>query len=181
MFDKDVQIRGKHATYWKALARTPANAKDTSNNFKIFENYIHVYMLAPIIGLVYGRKGKIDPTDENKDNAGMLAEILIKNQSKLKYIYRLIILLDNSEQLTNDEKIDRAFREDENADATKTGMLIFQDYFLGGLEILYENFVEKCTTKEDYISRMYEFVKEFKMEQEIDTGILNIEELLNNK
>ena len=45
MFDKDMQIHGKYATYWKALTQLPGNAVDTSNNtFKIFENYIYVYM-----------------------------------------------------------------------------------------------------------------------------------------
>ena len=89
MFDKDMQIRGKYATYWKALTQLPGNAVETSKNFKIFENYIYVYMVAPIIGLLNGRKGQYDPTDDSKDTAGMLAEIQIKNASKLKYIYEL--------------------------------------------------------------------------------------------
>lgn len=91
MFDKDMQVRGKYATYWKALTQLPGNAVETSKNFKIFENYIYVYMVAPIIGLLNGRKGQYDPEDDSKDTAGMLAEIQIKNASKLKYIYRLIV------------------------------------------------------------------------------------------
>ena len=90
MFDKDMQIRGKYATYWKALTQLPGNAVGTSNNtFKIFENYIYAYMVAPVIGLLHGRKGQYDPNDDSKDTAGMLAEIQIKNAAKLKYIYRL--------------------------------------------------------------------------------------------
>lgn len=178
MFDRDVQIRGKHATYWKALTRTPGNAREEGSNFKIFENYIHVYMAAPIIGLVYGRRGAVDPDDHSKDTAGMLAEILIKNQSKLKYIYRLIILLDESEGLTKEEKIDRAFRENENEEAVKAGMALFRSYFLGGLELLYENFVERCVTEQDYIDRMYDFVEEFRREQKMDANPLDINELL---
>lgn len=181
MFDRDVQIRGKHATYWKALTRTPGNAREERDNFKIFENYIHVYMVAPIIGLIYGRRGAIDPQDRSKDTAGMMAEILIKNQSKLKYIYRLIVLLDESEGLTRAEKIDRAFLENENEDAAKAGMLLFRAYFLGGLELLYENFVEQCITKDDYISRMYDFVEEFKREQKIDASPLDINALLKSR
>ena len=57
MFDKDMQIHGKYATYWKALTQLPGNAVETTKNFKIFENYIYVYMVAPIIGLLNGRKG----------------------------------------------------------------------------------------------------------------------------
>lgn len=178
MFDKDMHIRGRHATYWKALAKTPANAADTSNNFKIFENYISVYMTAPIIGLIYGRRGKADPADESKDTAGMLAEILIKNQSKLKYIYRLIVLLDHSEGLTTQEKLDRAFRESENEAGTKAGMQVFHSYFLGGLEVLYETFVEQCTTDEDFMNQMYFFIEEFKREQGIEEKVPDLDSLL---
>lgn len=180
MFDKDFQIKGRHATYWKALSKAPSNARDVSKNFKVFENYIHVYMLAPIIGIVYGHRGKSDTTD-NKDTAGVLAEILIKNQSKLKYIYRLIMLLDDSEGLTKEEKLNRAFYEDDNEESTKAGLAVFHSYFLGGLEILYENFVERCITDEDYIQRMYEFVEEFKREQKIDETPLDINELLKSR
>ena len=45
MFDNDMQIHGKYATYWKALSQLPGNAVETSKNFKIFENYIYVYMV----------------------------------------------------------------------------------------------------------------------------------------
>lgn len=178
MFDKDMQIHGRHASYWKALTQLPGNANETAKNFKIFENYIHVYMVAPVIGIIYGRKGKYDQDDKTKDTAGMLAEIQIKNSAKLKYIYRLIILLDDSEGLTDEEKINRAFREENNDEAVKAGMELYNAYFLGGLEVLYETFVMNCTTDDDYIIKMFDFVNEFKEEQETDDLTVNIEDLL---
>lgn len=178
MFDKDMQIRGKYATYWKALTQLPGNAVETSKNFKIFENYIYVYMVAPIIGLLNGRKGQYDPADESKDTAGMLAEIQIKNASKLKYIYRLITLVDDSEGLSDEEKINRAFREDNNEESVKKGMDLYTAYFFGGLEVLYETFVLGCITEGDYIRKMFDFVSEFKDEQSIDDLTVDIETLL---
>ena len=178
MFDKDMQIRGKYATYWKALTQLPGNAVETSSNFKIFENYIHVYMVAPIIGLLNGRRAYADPADESKDTAGMLAEVQIKNSSKLKYIYRLIVLMDDSEGLTNEEKIDRAFREDDSGEAAKRGMELYMAYFLGGLEVLYETFVQNCVTDDDFILKMFEFISEFKEEQAVDELSVDIEALL---
>ena len=173
-----MQIRGQYATYWKALTQLPGNAVETSKNFKIFENYIYVYMVAPIIGLLNGRKGHFNPGDESKDTAGMLAEVQIKNSAKLKYIYRLIVLSDESEGLSDEEKINMAFREDNNEESIKKGMELYTAYFLGGLEVLYEEFVQKCITEDDYISKMYDFVSEFKDEQNIDTLTLDIETLL---
>lgn len=181
MFDKDFQIRGKHATYWKALSKTPGNAVETSKNFKVFENYIYVYMLAPIIGFVNGRKSKLDLSDDNKDTAGMLAEVQIKNQSKLKYIYRLIVLLDESEGLSQEERINRAFRVDENSEQALAGLAVFHSYFYGGLEVLYEYFVEQSITEDDYINRMYSYVKEYKNEQEIESVGIDINKLLEMK
>jgi hypothetical protein len=179
MFDKDMQIRGKHATYWKALTQLPGNALETSKNFKVFENYIYVYMVAPIIGLINGRKGYPDPVDDSKDTAGMLAEVQIKNSAKLKYIYRLIVLTDDCEGLSDEEKINRAFREDNKHESVVKGMKLYTEYFYGGLEILYEAFVQNCITDDDYIRKMYEYVCEFKDEQNIDSLELNIENLLS--
>lgn len=178
MFDKDMQIKGKHATYWKALSQLPGNAVNTTNNFKIFENYIYVYMVAPIIGLLNGRKSYVDPNDESKDTAGMLAEIQIKNSTKLKYIYRLIILCDDSEGLTDEERIDWAFRSDNKPEDVQKGMALFNAYFFGGLEILYEEFVNNCITDDDYIRKMYEFVNNFNEDQKLSDLTLDIEQLL---
>ena len=180
MFDKDMQIHGKYATYWKALTQLPGNAVETTKNFKIFENYIYVYMVAPIIGLLNGRKGHSNPFDDSKDTAGMLAEIQIKNSTKLKYIYRLIVLTDDSEGLSDGEKINRAFREDNNDESIKNGMELYIAYFFGGLEVLYETFVTNCITDDDYIAKMFEFVNEFKEEQSIDDLTLDIESLLKS-
>lgn len=178
MFDRDFQIRGRYATYWKALSRIPGNAVETTSNFKVFENYIHVYMLAPIIGLLHSRKGTIDSKDENKDTAGMLAEILIKNQSKLKYIYRLIVLADETEMISKEERINRAFREDGNEVSTAKGMEIFNQYFLGGLEVLYETFVKSCDDEEDFINKIHQFVNDFYTEQNINSLEVDIDSLL---
>lgn len=181
MFDKDMQIRGKYATYWKALSQLPGNAAETSSNFKIFENYIYVYMAAPIIGLLNGRKAWFDPADDSKDSAGMLAAVQIKNSAKLKYIYRLIILMDDSEGLSEEEKINRAFRDDDKEESVKKGMDLYTAYFLGGLEVLYETFVQNCVTDDDFIIKMFEFVSGFKKEQDIDELSVDIEALLSGR
>lgn len=183
MFDKDFQIHGTYATYWKSLAKTPAeksNTEGSETNFKVFERYIDVYMLAPVLGVLYGRTRQIDPQDTNKDTAGMLAEVLIKNQTKLKYVFRLVMLLDAKSELNQNQKIDRAFRDDTNSEAMVKNMSLFNSYFLGGLEILYENFTNNCTTDDDYIDKIFSFVDEFKKEQDIDSLVVDIDQLLRN-
>lgn len=168
MFDKDLQIRGIHATYWKHLVNTA----------KVFDRYIDVYMVAPVLGLLYGKTSKTNTEENSSDTAGMLAEILIKNQTKLKYIYRLIMLLDRTSNMTEEQRINRAFRDDSDSDAVSKNILLFNSYFLGGVELLYDAFNTGCTTEEDYINKIYEFVDNFKRDQEIDNIGIDIENLL---
>jgi hypothetical protein len=166
---KDMQIKGVHATYWKSLCNTPGNvAKGTdTSNFKIFERYVDAYLVAPILGCIYGRKGSNDlpPSD---DTAGMQMAVQMTEQKKIMYVYRLIMLMDNDQILTDTQKIDRAFRDDTNEEAMKLNTALYNDYFCGGLEILYDTFVAKCTTDNDYINKIYEYVKMFKETQNID-------------
>jgi hypothetical protein len=178
MFDKDYSVRGKHATYWKELCKTQAD--DENTHFKIFERYVDAYMVAPLLGLLYGRKGHIDPSDKDKENAGMLTEVLSKNQAKLKYIYRLIMLIDSKDTMSHEERINRAFRYDSDNQVTQENMKIFNAYFLGGLEYLYETFVEKCIDTDGYLEAIYNFVEEFKQERDIDTVSIEISDILAN-
>ena len=62
MFDKDFKISGKHANYWKDLCELAGNVpdRDMHSNFKIFNAYIDAYILCPLIGYQYSRKGVID-------------------------------------------------------------------------------------------------------------------------
>lgn len=108
----------------------------------------------------------------------MLAAIS-KNRAHLKYIYRLVILSDTTLNLSDEDKINMAFREEANDESVARGMELYNAYFCGGLEILYQEFVEKCTTDEDYIERLFEFVSEFKEEQNIDDVAIEIGSLLD--
>ena len=182
MFDREITVRGKYAAYLKSLCQLPGNVSDKDkalyHNFKIFETYVGAYMVAPIIGLLNGKKASYEVNDDSKESAGILEGVLIKNASKLKYIYRLIILSDDSEALSDEEKINRAFREDDNEESVKRGMELYTAYFLGGLEILYDTFVQGCVTDDDCIKKIFDFITEFKEEQSIDDLTVAIEDLL---
>lgn len=184
MFDREITVKGKYAAYLKSLCQLPGNASEKDkalyHNFKLFETYVSAYMVAPIIGLLNGKKASYNATDDSKESAGILEGALIKNASKLKYIYRLIILSDDSEAISDEEKINRAFREDDNEESVRDGMDLYTAYFLGGLEILYDTFVQSCVTDDDYIKKMFDFVTEFKDEQSIDDLTVDIEDLLRN-
>lgn len=175
MFDSDYKVYGIYATYWKDLCRRQRRKNETEeeykkDNFKVFNSYMDCYMVATVLGIRYGRIGTlVDP--DNDDDAGMLAEIIIKNNEKLKFIYQLVMLLEKERDLTDEERLENAFQISEynddgsinkdNADRINENLKLFEKYFFGGLEILHEEFVEKCKSDDDYLDRIYSFTKEF--------------------
>lgn len=183
MFNKDFKITGKHANYWKDLCELAGNVPDREQhaNFKIFNAYIDAYILCPLIGYQYSRRGVID--NSLSGDAGMLSEVIIKRQAELKFIYQIIMLADEESEPDLDKRIYRAttFSEEkeEDKEMIKENMKIFNSYFYGGLEVLHEQFVEQCNSDDDYLEKMLKFVCHFDEEQDGDTLKASINKFLN--
>ncbi len=185
MFDKDFKITGKHANYWKDLCELAGNVPDRDQhaNFKIFSAYIDAYIVCPLIGYQYNRKGVIDNSEEG--NAGMLADVFRNRRPELKYVYQLLMLVDDESEPDEDKRLYRAFTfSEENAENKKLieeNMKVFNSYFLGGLEVLHEQFVEQCHDDDDYLKAMVDFVKRFYEEQDGEAIKEGIEKILNKR
>jgi hypothetical protein len=170
MFEKDFRITGKHANYWKDLCELAGNVPDRElhDNFKIFNAYIDAYILCPIIGYQYSRKSVIDNSIDG--SAGMLAEVITKRRSELKFIYQILMLADKESEPDAAKRIYRAatFSEDTEADKEfiNENMKIYNAYFLGGLEVLHEQFVDQCIDEDGYLKQMYDYVNHFDEEQD---------------
>jgi len=151
MFDRDFELKGKHAQYTKFLV----------NSAKIFKRYMDVYMVGAIIGFLHGRQEKIDQSIA--DDARIFAEVFNKERSRLEFFYQLIMLLDESTGLDEQQRIDRAFRVTDAAqEAMQANMELFHSYVFGGIEVLYEKLAEDSTTIDDYINQVYQVVEAFK-------------------
>ena len=66
MFNSNFDITGVHANYLKDLCELRGNVpdKEQHNNFKIFKTYVDAYILCPLIGYQYSRKGKMGSAAE---------------------------------------------------------------------------------------------------------------------
>ncbi len=159
MFDKDIKVTGKHATYIKFLSKKTTELKKDFIGAEVFKRYIDVYMLGAVIGLIKRRKSDVDTSVD--DSAMIFAAAVINEQANLKFVYRLVQLLDNP-KLSADERVDLAFRYDADNDKLKEGMDLFNMYARGGIEWLYENFTENATTKEDFLEKIADIVNEYK-------------------
>jgi hypothetical protein len=151
-------LTGKHASYVKSLSFKNNDTKNASIAC-VFNRHIDVYIAGAIIGAVMGLKADVD-NPENADTATIFAEQIIGNQALLKYIYHCILLTENSE-LPADDRIDRAFRYDADADKVKEGMEIFNAYARGGIEWLYDKFTNGATTRDDYLQKINEIITDF--------------------
>ena len=150
-------------------------------NFQIFKAYIDAYILCPLIGYQYNRKGVVDTSESGE--AGMLSEIIIKRQAELKFIYQIIMLADEESEPDPDKRIYRAttFSEEkpEDREMIKNNMKIYNSYFLCGLEIMHEQFVEQCITDDDYLKKIFDFVRHFEEEQNGEALKASINKILN--
>ena len=178
MFENDYTFYGKHATYLKYLAVKNASenpSEDASSSARIFERYIDVYMNAAIWGLLYGRTAEKDNSTD--DRARIYADAFVREQHDCVFLYRLVLLLDKTSDISSTERVDRAFRYDSQKEKKKEfndNMELFHSYVRGGIEEMYEQFTDGCTNREDYVTKIFEIVSSFKEELE---GISFEEEL----
>ena len=119
MFNTNFDITGIHANYLKDLCELRGNVadKDQHSNFKIFKAYIDAYILCPLIGYQYSRKGKMGSAADG--DVGILAEQIIKRSQELKYVYQILMLVDEESEPDEEKRIYRAFNFSEKTDEDK--------------------------------------------------------------
>lgn len=153
MFEHDYALTGKHATFVKYF-------KDEA---KLYERYIDVYMSGAIFGLLYNRWAPVDNT--SKDRARIYADAFATCRSDCVMLYRLVMLLEKKTSLDSEARVDRAFRDDaaeEHSERVAANMDLFHEYVRGGIEVMYELFIEGCLTDGDYLERALEMMEDFR-------------------
>ena len=152
MFDKEYSFRGRHA---ERVNKLTAKFDEST---KLFERNFDVYIMAPIVGFLYGRKADIDKSTD--ETTKIFTEMLMKEKPNLMFNYRLIMLLDKNNEPELEKRIDKAFRLYEKEEA-KPDEELFEQYVRGGVDILYEKLIENANSPEDYIKNLYDFMEEF--------------------
>lgn len=151
MFDREYAFRGKHCDYVNKLT-----AKFNSS-LQLFRTNGDVYLIAPIVGFLYGRKSELDKKD---NTAKIFTDKLIKEQENLKFNYRLIMLLDENNEKDINERINKAFRY-YGTEKAKADEALYESYVRGGVEVLFEKLIATSTKPDDYLMNLYDFLEEF--------------------
>ena len=101
----------------------------------------------------------------------------------VKYVYQILMLVDEESEPDEEKRIYRAFNMSEKTDEDKAmiaaNMKVFNEYFLGGVEVLHEQFVRECVDRDQYLLKMYQFTKKFNEEQDGDALKAGIDKILN--
>ena len=166
MFETNILIKGKHATYLKFLSEKTKQLGEgyAKNGIGIFKRYIDTFLVAALFGVMKGLRANEDKSSEDKAN--ILAEQLIKEKSNVEFVYNLVMLNDTSKGKTPDEKINWIFKENGDFD-------LFMQYVRGGLEYLYDYFTDGAAIKDDYYEKILALIDETQLEYNGDyEGVL---------
>ncbi len=90
------------------------------------------------------------------------------------------MLLDKKDDIEFNERLNKAFRYDNNKEKSVDGDKVFEEYLLGGVEILYEKIIQGATVIEDYIDNIYEFLSEYNERYNVEINDESIYELCKN-
>jgi len=171
MFENDYFFYGKHATYAKYLV----------NSAKLFERNIDVLMNGAVFGLLYNKTAIRDRTSQ--DQLHIFADAFANCREDCMFLYRLVMLLDKSDDLSDEQVIDRTFRDDASeaeSEKLKRNLELFYSYVMGGIEVLYEMLTEGCTVEIDYIDKAFEKMKAFREELQGVEYAEKLSELIRN-
>lgn len=152
MFDKDYTLTGKHATYAKYL----------KNEAKLYEHIVDVYMNGAVFGLLYNRRA--DRDSDSKDKATIFADAFANRRERCVFLYRLVMLLEKKTDRDTQTRIDRAFRDDadeERSDQLLENLELFHEYVRGGIEVMYERFIEGGRDQDEFLEKAMDFMEDF--------------------
>ena len=153
MFDKQYRFTGTHAKMVDELTAI----FDEDAKTKLFEHNYDVYINAALVGFLYQRKG-VKNSEGNTADQNIFPEQMINNSDLLKYILRIILILDKDYEPDQETRLNKAFR---NLGKDERDLALFDEYVLGGVEIFYEKLIQGVSTNGEYINRLYDFLEEF--------------------
>lgn len=150
IFDHEYFFHGVHAERLVALT----SQFGSSSFMKLFQRNVDVFMIAPIVGFIYGRRADLDNSQPDR-TINFAQMTYCKND--LLFNYRLISLLDSNYEADSSKRLDKAFRymgtPQAEADEKR-----YEEYLRGGIDVLYEKLVQPGS---DYQKNLIAFLEDF--------------------
>ena len=152
LFMDDYLFVGSH----EEKARKLTSEIDNASGAKIFSSAVELYMTAAIIGSYYDHRS---PREKGDKTYRIMQNQFSNHYYQLIYIYKLVMLSEKDLSLEPIDKINNAFRYYDNPENMKK----FEEYMLGGIEILYDKlFVSTNSSYDDFLNSVNKLMSEFK-------------------
>ena len=139
-FQDDVLFTGKHSRYIDELW------EQNQIQHSFIKTLYELYALSAIIGL---RLKMPKPADNSDGKRTIQTKQLIAYTHVLNIVMTLVLLLDNTNDINDEQKIDRAFRGPNNKEEFDNNVELFNSYARGGIEYLYNKLVLRTLDIED--------------------------------
>ena len=158
LFENEIEFIGRYATIVRHL----------KDDLGLFTTFREAYVTSAIIGYV-NRRTEVNENSDKVQAASIFPNELSKRKHDLRFLYRIIMLLEDDPAFTIDDYMNRAFRDDAddaNGKKKKKNMAMFNSYVCGGLDFLNEKFGSLDRT-DDLVDALYEMVHNFAVDMEI--------------
>lgn len=153
MFDKEFEFKGKHALMVQEMKG------EGRFEYPVFNSYVEILMIAPIIGSLYKRLS--EPETGNDKKTIFLQEIL-RRKDELVYTSQLV-LFNYYQDLNVESKAKRVFNPTQ--EELKEDEYLIMKYILGGIEVLHEYLFADVEDFEDVVNNYYQFFSTLNAEQ----------------
>lgn len=141
--NEDFVLHGRYAKYVDAMW-VQGKIEDHSR----FKRLVDLYAVGAIIGLRIGNKRADD--FETDDKRTVQLKQIAGEYDRFKTIMQVILLIDDSRNMTPEEKARIAFDTNDKSEYRyKEDMELFNSYARGGIEYLYNKLVLRSTKEDD--------------------------------
>lgn len=160
LFLQDYLFRGEH----ESKVRDLVNIIDERINAKIFNSAIELIQTAALIGVIYNKKSI---PQKGEATFRIMAGQFNNHSTILNHIYKIVMLASESEILQNKDRINRAFRENNESKNNE----LFIEHMLGGIDFLHDHFFsDKKFSYTDLYTKMLKLIATKKMKTEDELG-----------
>ena len=150
IFDREYFFHGVHA---QRLVSLTSQFGDSSF-IKMFQRNVDVFIVAPIIGFIYGRRAELD--NGQMDRTINFSQ-MISCKNDILFNYRLVMLLDKEYESDSTKRLDKAFRYLGTPKAEQDEKR-YEEYMRGGIDVLFEKLIQPGS---DYQKNLIDFLEEF--------------------
>ena len=125
---------------------------------KIFERYVDVLMVAPVVGFEYGRTA--EENHEDGEERKVFLKQLQDSNARFEMNYKTIILLDKEHDPSEESRFRKAFQtvpeKRERADLDR-----YESYVRGGIDFLHEKIFGSGNAPDERLRQIYDLTDSF--------------------